>query len=309
MTSEFCQAEYEYQYYKATVLGGAAEDSPEVAALLAAKYSCFADYGIDHVENDCSALALRNDEATYQTGPRPAASFELSKNMLTGERNSITPSGDPPGPANFFTSLETFFIGSFNSFYYGDRIDEGAAALLWVLEPSYAGFVRDRVNLAEGAELGSESFGKFLLGRGRHLSQEAVAAEAERIFFLKQAYDDPLLEAGDLSLAALVNDYSPPADFGPRSAADKVTGVLRACAASPYFGQVIADLDTLFYYNRPLEPDSLISALAEQALSAEHAAEPAVRLFQEAEEDTPAGEMREELLALWEDPLVQEVFA
>ena len=184
--------------------------------------------------------------------------------MLTGEHNYRAATGDSSGSLGFFTSIETFFIGSFNSFFYKDRIEETAAVFVWFLEPFYGNFVNDRVNMAEGAELGTESFGKFLLRRGRYLTQEEVRKEAERLFLLKQDYDDPLREAGEVSLAALVNDYSPPDNFGGRrSAADKVTAVLGAAYASPYFGQVVSDIDTLFYYNQALEPDSLIYSVAD----------------------------------------------
>ena len=60
MTSEFCQAEYNYAYNQATNLEGVDAASPKVAALLADKYSCFVEYGIEHIENDCSRLLLQS---------------------------------------------------------------------------------------------------------------------------------------------------------------------------------------------------------------------------------------------------------
>ena len=157
--------------------------------------------------------------------------------MLTGEHNYVAALEDQSDSVDFFSSLDTYIIGSYNSFFYKDRMDEAAAAFVWFLEPFYANFVKDRVNMTEGTEFGGESFGKFLFRRGKYLTQEEVSEEAMRLYMMKRVYDDPLGEPSEVSVAALVNDYAPPENYGGgRSAADKVTAVLGAVYASPYFG-------------------------------------------------------------------------
>lgn len=136
-----------------------------------------------------------------------------------------------------------------------------------------------------------------------------MRATAERLYILKQQYDDPLFDATFLDFSALVNDYSPKPDFSVRSAADKVTGLLGACYGSFYFGRIISDIDALFYYNRNLEADSVVFPLVEQALSEPHGERPVAQLLSEAPAGTPLAQLKDELLALGSDPLTEELLA
>jgi hypothetical protein len=83
-----------------------------------------------------------------------------------------------------------------------------------------------------------------------------------------------------VSVTSFVNDYSEPIDFGVVNPADMITSALGMAYRSEYIGSIIRDIDTLFYYNKPLESNSTLYLIREQMYLDENAESTIITIFQ-----------------------------